>query len=149
MFAGALDAYNACQTAVAARAASHGSPRTLSDSGSMPQDTVREACWRQHGLDGGDAKQAQQAQLAALRVQAAMLLPASAEHSKTLPFTKGEQRTCDMPFASMCASLWSVCMPMSAPYVGRAYFNGVHHMAACVHPTFPSLIHMLVIVRWE
>ena len=141
MFAGALDAYNACQTAVAARAASHGSPRTLSDSGSMPQDTVKSllaSAW----ADGADAKQAQQAQLAALRVQAAMRLPGSAEHSKTLPFTKGEQRTCAMPCKHVCTTV-GVCMRVSAPYVGRAYFNGVHHMAACVHPTFPA-IHMLV-----
>ena len=89
MFAGALDAYTACQTGKAARAASQGSLRNLSDSGSMPQDTVKgllASAW----AGGVDAKQAQQAQLAALRLQAAMLLPGSAEHSKALPFTKGE-----------------------------------------------------------
>ena len=55
---------------------------------------------------GADAKQAQQAQLAALRVQAAMLLPGSAEHSKTLPFTKG--LLCDTRFES-CVHQW-VCL---------------------------------------
>ena len=80
-------------------------------------------------VDGGDAKQAQQAQLAALRVQAAMLLPASAEHSKTLPFTKGEQRTCDMPpqacvhhcgclHAYVCSICRAGLLQWCAPYGG-------------------------------
>ena len=120
MFAGALDAYNACQTAMAARAASQGSPRSLPDSGSMPQDSVRSllaSAW----AGGGDAKQAQQAKLAALRVQAAMLLPGSAEHSKTLPCTKGEQPSCDTP-PQICVHQRRACLqPQQLLHVsGRA-----------------------------
>ena len=147
MFAGALDAHNACQTAVAARAASHGSPRTFSDSGSMPQDTLKSllaSAW----AGGADAKQAQQAQLAALRVQAAMLLPGSAEHGKTLPFTKGERAICDMP-PQACLHQW-VCLhpPVFASYVRQGNLNGVHQMVACVHATIPAL-HVLDDVRLE
>ena len=107
MSAGALDAYNACQTAMAARTALSGSPGSLSDSGSMPQDTVKSlvaSAW----AGGVDAKQSQQARLAALRVQAAMLLPGSAEHSKTLPFTKGDQKICGIP-PQACVHQW-VCL---------------------------------------
>ena len=130
-----------------ARTASRGAPTTLSDSGSMPQDTVKSllaSAW----TSGADAKQAQQAKLAALRVQAAMLLPGSAAHSKTLPFTKGEQPICDMPLQAYLrqgrVSPHPLC-PLHAS--GRApSILYTTWWLACIQI---SGLHVLDVVRWE
>ena len=94
---------------------------------------------------GADAKQAQQAQLAALRVQAAMLLPGSAEHSKNLPFTKG--LLCDTPFKA-CVHQW-VCLHACVCSINQA---GLPHWCASYGGLRASRFSSLIcadIVRWE
>ena len=86
---GVLDAYLGCQTAMAVRAGSSGFPNGFPDVSRLPKDAIKGLLASAWSADM-DAADAQQAKLAALRVHVSMLLPSSADASKTpLPFTNG------------------------------------------------------------